>query len=521
MLLPKKYLSISIGKEQAKIVYLSKSKYKITVYKTRELNIADCLMDDTYAQDFEKVAEVIKSALKKEGIKEKQTIFSIYHSRMITREVELPNLPKAKLEKVIGANLQDYFPVDVTDYLVGHTILETSKEDNKAKVLLVAVPQQLMSQYMTLCKHLKLDLVGIDYQENSIAHFASLQKFAGTHMLIHIGEEATTVLIGEDEKIQFTKTIPLGMKRLVEGVQKQYGYSYEVAYSTLLKQNLLKVQTTSGWEVENELKNNIRYLLNNVTSYMKYYSNQTGTHPIQEVYLTGIGGQIVGLSEYIEGELNVSTAGLELLHGVINKDKECPNLLDLGIEANIGAVFHNINLLPKELVAKAKSREQTRLVILLSILVLLSVSSILIKPIQEIKQLENESERLQEEIEAYQKIEAVKLQYDQKLQGLTLRQSLMKQADTRSDQLLEILEGLEIDMPAGITIQSLSSTESGISMNCIAEDRLTVARFISTLKTIPAMGKVYVGSISEVAGPNPEVMVIQFAVTCTYEEVTP
>lgn len=521
MFLQKKYLSISIGKEQVKIVHLSKSKYKITVFKTIELNIAGQLEAGQDSPDIEALATLIKEALKEAGIKEKQAVFSIYNNRMIMREVELPNLPKAKLEKIIQANLSDYFPVDVTDYLVGHSVLKVKKEENKAEVRLVAVPRKTMSHYMTLCKLLKLDLVGMDYQENSISHFASLQKFAGTHMLIHIGDEATTVLIGEDEEVQFTKTIPFGMSQLIQGIQKQYKCSYEAAREMMVKKNLLVTGTDLDWELDNELKNNIRYILNNITSYIKYYDSRPDTHPIQEVYLSGGGAQITGLGEYLGQQLEISTDGLAILNGVINKDKDCLNLLSLGIEGNIGAALYDVNLLPEELAAREKSRAQTRLVALSSILVLLGVSSILIKPMIEIKKLEKEKESLQVQIEAYQKVEAVKNQYDKIVQDLSVRQDLMEQAETHSDQLLELLEGLEEEMPMGITVQSLSSTESGISMNCLAEDRLTVARFISTLKAIDGMGKVYVGSTSEVAGPNPEVMVIQFAVTCTYEEVTP
>ncbi|MEG0579319.1 MAG: pilus assembly protein PilM [Niameybacter sp.] len=517
MLRPHKHLSIHIGRDKIKVAYLSKQKDKVIIHKAFEVPLAEGAVREGIILDKLSLAQTMQEAFTQHGIKAKDTIFSVYHPRMITREVELPALNKAKLEKIIEISKQDYFPVDISQYLIGHRVMEVEggKDNKHAKVLLVAIPDEAMNQYVELAKLLDLVIIGLDYQENSILNFLHLQSFLTMHMLIHIESEATTVTIMTGEEVAFVKTIPFGTATFVESLQSEYALTYEAAQQMLYE----KVDLSNKNQELLELRRDMDYMLNSIATYIKYYNSKENTHPIKEIYLSGTGSAVKGIAQVVESTLDILTQQLPPLHGVVNKTKDHTDVLALGLEMVIGAAFANINLMPKKITEHLKTREKTRLGILILILISVSMSAVLIQPFRAIQQLKVEKQSLEAEVVAYEQILLLDQAYQQVLNENKMRQLWLEEANTPSDGLLEMLERLEAHIPSGITVQSFSSTTTNVSMNCMAQDRMTVAQFIAVLKAIPSIQEVYVGGVSETPGTNTEEMMIQFAVTCTYREV--
>ena len=68
--------------------------------------------------------------------------FSISSPRLATKEVLIPNVKANKIEKIVQANATEYFPVNMDEYIIQHTVLQEIEDQGqkKLKIMVAAVP---------------------------------------------------------------------------------------------------------------------------------------------------------------------------------------------------------------------------------------------------------------------------------------------------------------------------------------------------------------------------------------------
>ena len=102
----------------------------------------------------------------------RQAVFALSTSQVITETVSIPNLPAAKVEKLLQANMDMYFPVDMHDYRVTWEIIGPKTQTNGTKeiqVQLWAVPVAMLEAYYQVANSCGLSVAAIDYCGHSIA----------------------------------------------------------------------------------------------------------------------------------------------------------------------------------------------------------------------------------------------------------------------------------------------------------------------------------------------------------------
>ena len=130
-------------------------------------------LDDGMIRNAEAVRELIQSATSMpefEGVH--NVVFSLCTSQVITETVNTPDLPKGKLEKLIVANMDMYFPVDMSEYKLVWQTIEQKKNNAGVKeqsVQLWAVPTAMLPQYYAIANACNLSVSAIDFCGMSIA----------------------------------------------------------------------------------------------------------------------------------------------------------------------------------------------------------------------------------------------------------------------------------------------------------------------------------------------------------------
>ena len=71
-------------------------------------------------QPTQEYADHLVNALGTNGIHTRRVIFTISSTRVASREVQIPNVKANKIEALVKTNANDYFPVDLTQYEIGH-----------------------------------------------------------------------------------------------------------------------------------------------------------------------------------------------------------------------------------------------------------------------------------------------------------------------------------------------------------------------------------------------------------------
>ena len=113
-------LSIEIGNSFTKICEMDYKVKKPKVYKVLTVETPEGIVVDGMLQPTQEYADHLVNALGTNGIRTKKVLFTISSTRVASREVQIPNVKANKIEALVKTNASDYFPVDLTQYEIGH-----------------------------------------------------------------------------------------------------------------------------------------------------------------------------------------------------------------------------------------------------------------------------------------------------------------------------------------------------------------------------------------------------------------
>ena len=175
-------LAVQLGREQTQLVLLGKNS---EILHAVSLATPVGAVEDGNIQNAEALCAMLKEVLKTPELKKaRQVVFSLCTTQVITEVVTTPDLPMAKLERLLMANIDMYFPVSMNDYHVVWQSMGPKPSESDLRELLVqlwAVPKSMLIPYYGIANACGLSVAAIDYCGNSIASLvgASFAQPAG------------------------------------------------------------------------------------------------------------------------------------------------------------------------------------------------------------------------------------------------------------------------------------------------------------------------------------------------------
>ena len=165
-----KVLAIQLGRDETRIVLLGNGD---EVLHAVSMPTTAGAVDDGAIRSPEAVRAMLKKALEEPEFKRvRQAVFTLCTSQVITETITTPDLPAAKLEKLLRANADMYFPVDIQEYNLVWQVIGNKQSDAGQKELAVqlwAVPNAMLKPYYTVANACGLSVAAIDYCGHSMA----------------------------------------------------------------------------------------------------------------------------------------------------------------------------------------------------------------------------------------------------------------------------------------------------------------------------------------------------------------
>ncbi|MCF8018260.1 MAG: pilus assembly protein PilM [Vallitaleaceae bacterium] len=518
---PKRGLSIDIGNEKIKIVDYVRNKDTIKIGHSLLLDTPENAISDGVISGVTDIGDVISAALREKGIKTKDVIFTVASSKIITREVDLPDLPVKKLNTLIRMNADEYFPVNLAEYTLDYRIIDRVDHGDglQAKVNLVAALSTLMDGYVELAESLNLRVRGIDYGGNSIINFASHLDIDDTYMLLDLGSDSTMVTVMSKKVVKFNRNLVYGTKVINNSIQNHFGVDLKEAMKIAAEQSILTYEPETNDFLSNDVSSALNQILNGVSRLMDYYASRN-KDSIEHIYIVGGGTGINGIAAYIERYFNMTCTILSENPRVVASDDSYVKNSVYYANA-IGAIYSEMNLLPIHVLNKDKLKVSKRLKIELALLAFALVAVAVYLPYMGLRNLEKEKESLLAEIEEKQIAEVVLEDYNRTMTSLAFHESIMTTSSSSTEIMADLLEKMEAEIPTSVSYLTMNNSEEGILISCIASDKLTMVNFITILKNMtlndePVFSQVYVPSFNEVEGSTAGNSYYAFSIACDY-----
>lgn len=548
MAMNNRVLSIEISNSFTKICEIDYKVKKPKVYKVLTVETPEGVVVDGMLQPTQEYADHLVNALGTNGIHTKRVIFTISSTRVASREVQIPNVKANKIEALVKTNANDYFPVDLTQYEIGHYLAGGLTEEGKLRVMALAVPKALLDSYYQLAQMCGWEVECFDYSSNSLYQILRDEKTETVTMMIKIDENSTIVTVLSAGKVLLQRTVAYGVQDAIETMIASGAYAVNDPMSaverfqkkTCLNRVLhqgdkLWEENAGRWEDEDagnaevtaarqKITSSLEPLIVGVSRVIDFYDSRNSNTPIERTYVTGLGGSFSGMSKLFTNCLERKVHTLSEMDDKIGMSKAIRSTRPAAYISCLGAVLAPVGLIDKS-TQKAKGLTVVSgtnytfvsvavlvLGVILSIAMAVTSLTRYFGTVAENVTLQARVEELQPAQTVYNEYLSAAAQYDK-------YKYLYEYTENPNENLVEFINELEQILPDSFYTDSFSSDQTGISMTVNVEGKAAAARTILNIRNMESIEDVQISNITD----NQDEMGgswVMFSMTGTYRELS-
>ena len=541
-------LSIEISNSFTKICEIDYKVKKPKVYKVLTVETPEGVVVDGMLQPTQEYADHLVNALGTNGIHTKRVIFTISSTRVASREVQIPNVKANKIEALVKTNANDYFPVDLTQYEIGHYLAGGLTEEGKLRVMALAVPKALLDSYYQLAQMCGWEVECFDYSSNSLYQILRDERSEKVTMMIKIDENSTIVTVLSAGKVLLQRTVAYGVQDAIETMIASGAYAVNDPMSaverfqkkTCLNRVLhqgdkLWEENAGRWEDEDagnvevtaarqKITSTLEPLIVGVNRVIDFYDSRNGDTPIERTYVTGLGGSFSGMSKLFTNCLERKVHTLSDMEDKIGMSKAIRSTRPAAYISCLGAVLAPVGLIDK---SQQKAKGMTVVsgtnytFVSVAVLVLGVILSIAMAVTSLTRYFGTVAENvaLQARVEELQPAQTVYNEYLSTAAQYDKYKYLYEYTENPNENLVEFINELEQILPDSFYTDSFSSDQTGISMTVNVEGKAAAARTILNIRNMESIEDVQISNITD----NQDEMGgswVMFSMTGTYRELS-
>lgn len=541
----KKVISIETGIQWTKVALVDYRKKNPPVHEAFAFRTPEHAVEDGYIRDKDSLARALKEELVRRQIVEKDVVFTLSSSKVVTREVVIPYVKDNKIKGIIDAQSRDYFPMDISGYTISYSKMDVVEDDGKKqlKLLLVAIPDNLLGNYVSFAQLAGLKVETFDYIGNGCIQLMC-DSFVDNAMIIQLEEQATVISILENKKLAFQRVTPYGYGATISAVVDHPILGIddeEKAFDFLLEHNVIfnkpsmpdngdpaqqAINQTQADEAYEDLAESLRYHLRIANTALDYYQNQVKKEFVGNVYLVGDGSRFAGIHKLFAQELPLPLQKIDFAkvidlrnqNGVNDQKKagkkkhqdytdpvleESSNTRQpraatpVGFLSVIGAAVHPLDAKPKEMqAADSKKNDLHTAYVLLAGSLLLSLLLILGSSVRQLI-AHSEHRSLQDQLTSLAYVQET---YDESSRVQAEEQVYVTIDDatkTKNEYLLPLIEQLEAELPSAIKVTSMQTDDNLITLNMTADRKITVGQMLLNFQNVTLLTDPSIPSMSE------------------------
>lgn len=547
MAMNNRVLSIEIGNSFTKICEIDYKVKKPKVYKVLTVETPEGVVVDGMLQPTQEYADHLVSALGTNGIRTKRVIFTISSTRVASREVQIPNVKANKIEALVKTNANDYFPVDLTQYEIGHYLAGGLTEEGKLRVMALAVPKALLDSYYQLAQMCGWEVECFDYSSNSLYQILRDEKSEKVTMMIKIDENSTIVTVLSAGKVLLQRTVAYGVQDAIETMIASGAYAVndpmsaverfqkKTCLNRVLHQGDKVWEENAGrWEDEDagnvevtaarqKITASLEPLIVGVSRVIDFYDSRNGDTPIERTYVTGLGGSFSGMSKLFTNCLERKVHTLSDMEDKIGMSKAIRSTRPAAYISCLGAVLAPVGLIDK---SQQKAKGMTVVsgtnytFVSVAVLVLGVILSIAMAVTSLTRYFGTVAENvaLQARVEELQPAQAVYNDYLATAAQYDKYQYLYEYTENPNENLVEFINELEQILPSSFWTNSFSSDQEGISMSVTVTGKEAAARTILNIRNMQSIEDVQISNITDTQNELGE-SAVTFSITGTYADI--
>lgn len=528
-----KILNIEIDTAQLRVAETDSRGLRI--YRCFTLPVPQGAVDDGQIRDTKTIGTLLKQELEKRNIKTKKVFFVAGSSRIASREVRIPLVKKDKIQNMIQENATDYFPIDISNYVLSYSIIDIETTGQKIgeelkqyHLMVYAAPTSISAAMNELAGYAGLSMTGIGFTGDSV-YSAVKDTFAdGVHMLVKIEYNSTSISIIKNGELALQRTVNYGVDGAIDTVRAfpQFGedLTQEEALAVLHDRRCLQ-DTLNGIDTSNldellenakmEVTESFHYMVGNISRIMDYYISRNTDVTFSSIQICGLGAGIKGMRRLLANELGQRVEVVYALDKCTYPEFSESEGLYL-YTAVIAPARSGVNLMEKTSRKKKEKEDNLRGAVLVCAVGTIAGVALAGAGVANHLYQQHLQDHLNQRISEESSIEEIYNTYTSAKTNYENYERMYQYTNTPNEGLKTFLEEMEQKMPSDITVETFSSTGTQVSFSMRVSGKSAAANTLMQLRTFESLATVTTTGLEEAEDGT-----VSMSVICTYAEPAP
>lgn len=520
-----KMLSITIGEGLTKICEMEYKAKTPKVYRGITFETPDDTFEDGKVLKPDVMGQALMKAFREHDIRSNKLVFTIATSRLARRDVLIPPVKEKLIQGVVDANASEYFPVNLEQYKISWKVTNDGKnrEDKQMQLLVLAMPLDIIESYFKVAEYMEAQVIAINHNGEAIYQMIHDREDTARNMYVNLGETSSSMLVVKNDEVQLQRTISYGVKSTVETFMEVSADIHRFTYLEAIKELRQDTYINSRFEPapapltemsarENlnwEVTESIRYLINNVRRVVDYYNSNHSEEPLTTLTLFGTGANFLGVDKLIASETGCDVVQLSrLINVTFDKNIGAESLEMINYLGPIGGSICPYDFIPEiYLASKRKKKAKPSGESLKSGYIVLAVGGVIALGLSGFSASDyflnkSQNTHLEARVEELSSVETIYNQYMELSGTISQLESIYEQTWTPNEDLLAFIQELERKMPSQMSVRAFTTDSEGVTMTMSVASKDTAAKVFMQLRTFDSLMNVTSAGITEVTAEN-------------------
>ena len=347
------FVGIDIGFSSVKVVQLRKESERAILETYGELRTAPYLKNvdgNGIGSGFLRfrdsdIIEMLADILREANVTANQAVFAVPSTSSFITVAELPTADRDEVAKAIQFEARRYIPIPISEVLLDWQIIDEGDTAEtgpvaKTKVILVAVPKDVIGKFERVAKGANLTLTGLEIETFSMVRSLMANDKTIT-ALINYGSQSSTVTVVDERVVMLSHSIDRGSNELTSALARGLNITLERAEA--FKTEVGISERPEDREVASVMSPLIELLFSEIDRILGSYNRKTERR-IERVVITGGGSRIKGLIDYTAKRFGLETIQVNPFSRVTYPAFMQPILKDIGpsFATAVGLALRNI-----------------------------------------------------------------------------------------------------------------------------------------------------------------------------------
>lgn len=312
-------LGVDIGTTSIKVVELAKSGSDILLNNYVEyhrIRNKKTFPFQTSSFSFfeDDVAGKLREALDAAAINTKDANFSLPSFSGFFTTFDLPRIDLSEIEGAIKYQSYQYIPLPLQEVVLDWEIInKDSKNEERYKVLLVAIPKDILEKHKKVAALAGLNLKVIEVESFSEAR-SLVRGIMDPVVIVNIGDRATNIIIVDNGYLRASHSLDFAGFHITKGLSEGLDISFPRAEDLKREKGLVK--EVSGL-VSAPVFSVIDKIIFGMQKAINIHLSQDPRRQIQKIILSGASANMPGLVDYFRSKTNIQTEVGRPFEGIV------------------------------------------------------------------------------------------------------------------------------------------------------------------------------------------------------------